>query len=117
MEYWRVHRYIKLKFAKIISSKLINYEIASWAAMNYPNVRAVMLDATFDHVLPLASNVMPSSWKPLVVSTVKNHMNLAVAEQLVRYPGPVVIFRRTRDEVISLEYKFFPRNLTKKNWN
>ena len=81
--------------------------------MNYPNVRAVMLDATFDHVLPLASNVMPSSWKPLVVSTVKNHLNLAVAEQLVRYPGPVVLFRRTRDEVISLEY--FQNYILKRN--
>ena len=77
---------------------------ASWAAMNYPNIRAVMLDATFDHVLPLALNVMPASWKSLVVATVHHHLNLAVAEQLVHYPGPVVLFRRTRDEVIALEY-------------
>lgn len=76
---------------------------ASWAAMNYPNIRAVMLDATFDHVLPLALNVMPASWKSLVVATVHHHLNLAVAEQLVHYPGPVVLFRRTRDEVIALE--------------
>jgi len=76
---------------------------ASWAAMNYPNIRAVMLDATFDHVLPLALNVMPESWKPLVLPTVHHHLNLAVAEQIVKYPGPVLLFRRTRDEVIALE--------------
>lgn len=76
---------------------------ASWAAMNYPNIRALMLDATFDHVLPLAANVMPSSWKTLVVATIKNNMNLSVAEQLIRYPGPVLLFRRVRDEVIALE--------------
>lgn len=71
--------------------------------MNYPSVRAVMLDATFDSVLPLAINVMPSSWKPLVVSIVKNHLNLNVADQLVKYPGPILLFRRTRDEIIALE--------------
>jgi len=76
---------------------------ASWAAMNYPNIRAVMLDATFDHVLPLALNVMPASWNSLVLATVHHHLNLAVAEQIVKYPGPVLLFRRTRDEVIALE--------------
>ena len=76
---------------------------ASWAAMNYPNVRAVILDATFDHVYPLAANVMPNSWKPLVSATVKHQLNLSVAEQIMRYPGPVLLFRRSRDEIISLE--------------
>ncbi|KZS18192.1 Protein ABHD16A [Daphnia magna] len=76
---------------------------ASWAAMNYPNIRGVMLDATFDHVLPLAANVMPSSWKSIVATTVKHNLNLNVADQLIKYSGPIVIFRRTRDEVIALE--------------
>lgn len=71
--------------------------------MNYPNVRAVILDATFDHVFPLAANVMPSSWKSVVASTVKYELNLNVAEQLIKYPGPVLLFRRMRDEVIALE--------------
>ncbi|EFX64945.1 hypothetical protein DAPPUDRAFT_65805 [Daphnia pulex] len=76
---------------------------ASWAAMNYPNVKAVMLDATFDHVLPLAANVMPASWNSIVATTVKYNLNLNVAEQLIKYNGPVVLFRRMRDEVIALE--------------
>ena len=71
--------------------------------MNYPNVRAVVLDATFDHVLPLAANVMPASWKPLVAATIRHELNLSVAEQIVKYPGPVVLFRRSRDEIIALE--------------
>lgn len=62
-----------------------------------------MLDATFDHVLPLAANVMPSSWKSIVATTVKHNLNLNVADQLIKYSGPIVIFRRTRDEVIALE--------------
>ena len=76
---------------------------ASWTAMNYPNVRAVILDATFDHVLPLAANVMPVSWKPLVAATIKHQLNLSVADQIVKYPGPIRLFRRSRDEIISLE--------------
>nr|CAH0103169.1 unnamed protein product [Daphnia galeata] len=76
---------------------------ASWAAMNYPNVKAVMLDATFDHVLPLAANVMPASWNSIVTTTVKYNLNLNVAEQLIKYNGPVILLRRMRDEVIALE--------------
>ena len=46
---------------------------------------------------------MPASWKSLVAVTVKNYLNLAVAEQVVNFSGPVLLFRRTRDEIISLE--------------
>ena len=35
----------------------------------------------------LAANVMPASWKSLVAVTVKNNMNLAVADQVIKYPG------------------------------
>lgn len=86
---------------------------ASWTAMNYPNVRAVILDATFDHVLPLAANVMPVSWKPLVAATIKHQLNLSVADQIVKYPGPIRLFRRSRDEIISLE----PGSLTSNRGN
>lgn len=92
--------------------------------MNYPHVRAVLLDATFDHgilitiidahflfcntfcyyaVLPLATNVMPASLRSIVASTVKMYLNLDIAEQLIRYSGPVLLYRRTRDEIIALE--------------
>lgn len=71
--------------------------------MNYPNIRAVILDATFDHVLPLAANVMPTSWNSLVAATIGHYMNLNVAEQIIKYPGPVLLVRRVRDEIIALE--------------
>uniref|UniRef100_A0A8C9TD10 Abhydrolase domain containing 16A, phospholipase n=1 Tax=Scleropages formosus TaxID=113540 RepID=A0A8C9TD10_SCLFO len=35
---------------------------ASWAAMTYPEIRALVLDASFDDLLPLALKVMPDSW-------------------------------------------------------
>ncbi|XP_077192050.1 ABHD16B [Paroedura picta] len=74
---------------------------ATWATMTYPSIGSLVLDATFDDLLPLALNVMPKSWKKLVVRTVKDHFNLNVGEQLCKYWGPVLLIRRTRDEVIT----------------
>ncbi|XP_019365600.1 PREDICTED: protein ABHD16B [Gavialis gangeticus] len=72
---------------------------ATWAAMTYPQLGALVLDATFDHLLPLALKVMPKSWSKLVARTVQRHFNLNVAEQLCAYPGPVLLIRRTLDQV------------------
>lgn len=60
---------------------------ASWATMRYPELGALVLDATFDDLVPLALKVKPHSWKGLVVRTVREHFNLNVAEQLCHYPG------------------------------
>ncbi|XP_008155356.1 protein ABHD16B [Eptesicus fuscus] len=74
---------------------------ATWATMTYPELGALVLDATFDDLVPLALKVMPQSWKGLVVRTVREHFNLNVAEQLCGYPGPVLLLRRTLDDVVS----------------
>lgn len=76
---------------------------ATWLGMNYHNLKALVLDATFDDVLPLASRVLPSSWSPLVEQTVRVYANLHVSEQLKDYHGPVLFYRRTRDEVLSTD--------------
>lgn len=75
---------------------------ASWAAMNYPEVKALVLDATFDDILPLAINHMPRIIEPIVKIAIRQHVNLNVAEQVVKYPGPVLLIRRSFDEVIAL---------------
>uniref|UniRef100_A0A4W4E4C1 Phosphatidylserine Lipase ABHD16 N-terminal domain-containing protein n=1 Tax=Electrophorus electricus TaxID=8005 RepID=A0A4W4E4C1_ELEEL len=74
---------------------------ASWAVMSYPEIQAVVLDASFDDLLPLALKVMPDSWRPLVTHTVRKYMNLNNAEQLCKYQGPVLLIRRTKDEIIT----------------
>ncbi|KAG8194553.1 hypothetical protein JTE90_013300 [Oedothorax gibbosus] len=74
---------------------------ATWTAMNYPEIKGLVLDATFDDLVTLAIPRMPISWKPLVVKTIRDHMNLHNADQLCKYPGPVLLVRRTRDEIIS----------------
>lgn len=76
---------------------------ATWLGMNYRNIRALILDATFDDVLPLAERVLPKSWSFLVEQTVRKYANLHVSEQLKFYDGPVLFYRRTRDEILSTD--------------
>ncbi|XP_044766983.1 phosphatidylserine lipase ABHD16A isoform X2 [Coccinella septempunctata] len=73
---------------------------ATWASMNYPDIKGLVLDATFDDILPLAVNHMPAIISPVVDLAIREHANLNVAEQLVEYPGPVLFIRRTADEII-----------------
>ncbi|XP_050301691.1 phosphatidylserine lipase ABHD16A [Anthonomus grandis grandis] len=73
---------------------------SSWAAMTYPDIKGVVIDATFDDILPLALNHMPRWWAPIVKLAIREHVNLNVYEQLSKYPGPILLIRRTEDEVI-----------------
>lgn len=76
---------------------------STWAAMNYPQVCGLILDATFDDILPLALPRMPSCMGSIVTSAIRNHINLNPGDQLCRYFGPVTIIRRTRDEIITTD--------------
>ncbi|KAK7573360.1 hypothetical protein V9T40_010551 [Parthenolecanium corni] len=75
---------------------------SSFAATNYPDVRAVILDATFDEILPLAVKQMPKFLEPIVNVTIRDHSNLDVASYLSQYYGPILLIRRSEDEIISL---------------
>uniref|UniRef100_A0A8D2LBI6 Phosphatidylserine lipase ABHD16A n=1 Tax=Varanus komodoensis TaxID=61221 RepID=A0A8D2LBI6_VARKO len=74
---------------------------ATWAAMSYPDISGLILDASFDDLVPLALKVMPESWRGLVTRTVRQHLNLNNGEQLCWYQGPVLLVRRTKDEIIT----------------
>ncbi|CAH2034996.1 unnamed protein product, partial [Iphiclides podalirius] len=75
---------------------------ATWAAVNYPEVKALVLDATFDDLLPIAANQMPSSWALLVKEVIRSYADLNIAQMIRKYHGPVQLIRRTKDEVICL---------------
>ncbi|RUS87080.1 hypothetical protein EGW08_005156 [Elysia chlorotica] len=70
-------------------------------ARNFPDIKFVVLDATFDDLVPLAISKMPSSWSNLVTQSVRTYMDLNIAEKLLDYQGPILLIRRTRDEMIS----------------
>lgn len=75
---------------------------STWAAMNFPKVKGIVLDASFDDLMPLALNHMPGWADSIVRLAVREYVNLNHYEQLSMYPGPVLIIRRTLDEVIAL---------------
>ncbi|XP_048525668.1 phosphatidylserine lipase ABHD16A [Dendroctonus ponderosae] len=74
----------------------------SWAAMTYPDIKSVVIDATFDDIMPLALSQMPSWLESIVKLAIREHANLDIYEQLSKYPGPVLLIRRTEDEVICI---------------
>jgi len=76
---------------------------ATWLAMNYPEVKGLVLDATFDHLTPLAVPRMPAFMSEVVRRAVRDHINLGVLEQAVSYPGPIRLIRRSRDEMITTQ--------------
>ncbi|XP_063156103.1 protein ABHD16B-like [Candoia aspera] len=76
---------------------------ATWAAMAYPELGALVLDASFDSLLPLATKVVAKKLRTLVLQTIKEHFNLNVADMLCHYQGPVLLIRRTLDEITSTQ--------------
>ncbi|VDK46130.1 unnamed protein product [Anisakis simplex] len=72
----------------------------TWAAANYQNIKGLILDATFDDLLPLAEARMPKSCASIVKYAVRTYINLPVAKQLSLYNGPVLLIRRSQDEMI-----------------
>lgn len=75
---------------------------AAWAAVNYPDIKALILDATFDDLLPLALNQMPPSWNLLVTEVIRSYIDLNISELVANFAGPIMLVRRTQDEIICL---------------
>lgn len=78
---------------------------STWAAMAHPNILGLILDASFDDILPLAMETMPGILRPIVRLTIRRCFNLKPADQLAKYHGPVTIIRRTQDEIIATDRK------------
>lgn len=82
----------------------------SWLAANYPNVKAVVLDATFDDLLPLALFRMPGAFSSIVEFAVRNHINLQIDKLLARYKGPIRLIRRLQEEILTTAVDEQPEN-------
>ncbi|XP_049818714.1 phosphatidylserine lipase ABHD16A-like [Aethina tumida] len=76
---------------------------ASWAAANYNECRGVVLDGAFDDIMELAKHSMPNWLHSIVEAAVNNYININISALLVNYPGPILIIRRTRDEIMCLD--------------
>lgn len=76
---------------------------AVWAAKVYPQIAGMVLDATFDDLVPLAQTKMPEAISSFTTRVVKEYFHLDIARLLCSYPGPVLLIRRMRDEIITTE--------------
>ncbi|VDO97253.1 unnamed protein product [Soboliphyme baturini] len=98
---------LKHSFSGFLEEQIVIYAwsiggfVASWAGVNYPNIKAIILDAPFDDLLPLALKTLPESCSDLVEYTVRNFMNLHTAALIKDYNGRLGIIRRSKDEILS----------------
>lgn len=72
-------------------------------ASRHDGVQGVILDATFDDILPLALPRMPEILSGVVKIAIREFVNLHNAELIKQYPGPVLLVRRSEDEIICSE--------------
>lgn len=103
---------------------MFGWSIGGWSSLyiatQYPDVKGVVrtqsslrflsssteflrqiLDATFDDVLQLALPIMPNSLSGIVRIAIREYVNLNNIDLMNNYNGPVLMIRRTEDEVIS----------------
>lgn len=84
---------------------------ATWGGMRYPNIHGLVIDASFDHILPLARNIFPNFMYPVIQLAIKKHFDLNNSRHLQHYTGPILLIRRSQDEVISSDpYNSPPTN-------
>ncbi|XP_058055132.1 phosphatidylserine lipase ABHD16A isoform X1 [Anopheles bellator] len=74
-----------------------------YGASLFPEVKGVILDATFDDVLQLALPRMPESISNIVKIAIREYVNLNNRDLITQYKGPVLFIRRTEDEIICSE--------------
>uniref|UniRef100_W8B679 Abhydrolase domain-containing protein 16A n=1 Tax=Ceratitis capitata TaxID=7213 RepID=W8B679_CERCA len=74
---------------------------ALWASNLYRDVKGVILDATFDDILYLALSRMPESLSGIVRLAIRDYCNLNNVDSIQNYNGPIMLIRRTEDEIIS----------------
>lgn len=96
----------KLKFAQnqiIIYGWSIGGFTATWAGMRYPNLYGIIVDASFDHILPIARNMFPAFMYPVIEMALKQHFDLNNSRHLEHFKGPILLIRRSQDEVIATD--------------
>eukprot|EP00116_Pleurobrachia_bachei_P003608 sb/3463870/ len=73
----------------------------AYIAHAHPNISSAIVDASFDDIIPLALPRMPQWLAGITVRCCRHYFNLHNSLLLSKYPGPVRIIRRSRDEIIS----------------
>jgi len=103
-----------LEYAKYVL-KFDNIILFGWSIGGYPTavganaktkdgqplINGVILDATFDHIKPMAGMVLPGWFEPIALGVIEQEWDLDVSSELCKYKGNVVMMRRLQDEILS----------------
>lgn len=85
---------------------LFGWSIGGFCAISvaslYPDLRGIVLDATFHDVLVFARRLAPPYFDNLITLTGRTYLNMNNACNLRAYKGPVTFIRREKDEVMNL---------------
>ena len=73
----------------------------AYIANSHPEIGNIILDASFDDILPLATPRMPEFFETVTVNCCKKYFNLHNSKLIAGYSGPIRVIRRNRDEIIS----------------
>ncbi|XP_035712419.1 phosphatidylserine lipase ABHD16A [Folsomia candida] len=73
----------------------------SYLSGQYPNIRGLIIDGSFEDVLPVVLNFVPRCLSILVRIMIRSQFDLRSSLELVRYHRPIRIFRRTRDAIMA----------------
>ncbi|CAH8662454.1 unnamed protein product [Heterobilharzia americana] len=65
------------------------------------DIAGLILDATFDNIDELSKRSAPSAFEPVLEAVVKDYLDLNNLSHVTNYDGPVLIIRRSDDEIIS----------------
>lgn len=74
---------------------------ASYLANAHSDIGNVIIDASFDDILPLAIPRMPDFLASVTENCCRKYFNLNNAALLTKYQGPIRLIRRNGDEIIS----------------
>ncbi|XP_055340634.1 phosphatidylserine lipase ABHD16A-like [Paramacrobiotus metropolitanus] len=75
---------------------------AAWAASQYPSIRGLILDASFDQALPLVLLHTENKMEDILRKILKEDLNINLVELLSNYHGPVTIIRRSQDQIVGV---------------
>jgi len=73
------------------------------AATKYPEIKGLILDATFHDILPFGINMMHPILSGVTKYTIRNYLNMCNSELLKNYSGEVLVIRRTKDEIMNID--------------
>nr|VZI08415.1 unnamed protein product [Spirometra erinaceieuropaei] len=99
--HWFLNRTIGVRMIYPGCTDLFNSWTLEPRMKAWGDLRIKILDATFDMLDELARNALPFVGESITVGLVHSYFDLHIAAQIARYPGPILILRRSHDEVIT----------------